>query len=102
VRGALPTLVVVVILAFVAVGGWIASRAVFFVASDDRGFVTVYRGLPYEGPIGLRLYERFYTSGVPASGIASDRRKAILDHRLRSRTDAADLVRQLELGRVAK
>ena len=79
-----------------------APRAVFFVAGNDRGFVTVYRGLPYDGPLGIRLYERFYTSGVPTVDLPGDRRKAILDHRLRSRTDAADLVRQLELGRVAK
>jgi len=101
-RGAAPTLVVLIILAFIAGGAWVASRAVFFVAANDRGFVTVYRGLPYDGPVGMSLYERFYTSGVPAAGVPGNRRKAILDHRLRSRTDAADLVRKLELGRLAK
>ena len=93
---------VLCILALVATGAWVATRAVFFIASNERGFVSVYRGLPYDGPIGIRLYERFYTSGVPAADLPRDRRKAILDHRLRSRTDAADLVRKLELGRVGR
>ena len=101
-RGAVPTLVVLCILALIATGVWVATRAVFFIASNDRGFVTVYRGLPYDGPIGIRLYERFYISGVPAADLPRDRRKAILDHRLRSRTDAADLVRKLELGRASR
>ncbi len=101
-RAAFPALVVLVILAFIAGGAWVASRAVFFVAANNRGFVTVYRGLPYDGPAGMSLYERFYTSGVPAADVSGNRRKAILDHRLRSRTDAADLVRKLELGRVAR
>lgn len=101
-RGAFPTLVILVILAIIAGGAWVATRAVFFVAANSRGFVTVYRGLPYDGPAGMSLYERFYTSGVPAGDVPGNRRKAILDHRLRSRTDAADLVRKLELGRVAK
>ena len=78
---------------------WIASRAVYFVGTDE-GFVAMYRGLPYDGPLGLSLYERVYVSGVPASEIPATRRPAILDHELRSRDDARDLVRQLELGRV--
>jgi protein phosphatase len=101
-RSLAPGLVALIVLAIIAGGAWVASRAVFFVASNDRGFVTVYRGLPYDGPAGVHLYERFYISGVPAAELPAGRRKAILDHRLRSRTDAADLVRKLELGRVVK
>ena len=49
--------------------------------------VTVYRGLPYDLPAGIHLYETYYVSGVPA---AADRRRSsdrLLDHRLRSRDD---------------
>jgi serine/threonine protein phosphatase PrpC len=95
-------LVVLVILAALVAGAWTASRAVYFVATDKHGFVAIYRGLPYDGPAGVRFYERWYVSGVPAAEIPGTRRKSILDHRLRSQHDASDLVRKLELGQVGR
>jgi protein phosphatase len=94
-------LVVLLILLPILAGGWIASRAVFFIGTDD-GFVTVFRGLPYDGPFGTRLYHREYVSGVPRSAVPPARRKKLLDHSLRSQEDARDLIRQLELGRIAR
>jgi protein phosphatase len=91
---------VLAVVAVIAAGGWIATRAVYFVGTDPSGFVTVYRGLPYQGPVGLRLYEPAYQSGVPAAEIPAARRRDILDHRLRSASDARDLVRKLELRQV--
>ncbi|MCW3064017.1 MAG: protein serine/threonine phosphatase, partial [Solirubrobacterales bacterium] len=83
-------------------GAWIASRAVYFVGTDRQGFVTIYRGLPYDLPGGVHLYERFYTSGVPAEIVPVARRKKLLDHTLRSRNDAESLVNQLELGKLSQ
>jgi serine/threonine protein phosphatase PrpC len=100
IRGLRPALVTIVVAAAILTGAWIATRAVYFVGAEREGFVTVYRGLPYEGPIGLRLYERMYVSAVPISELPAARRRALLDHRLRSREDAQDLVRKLELGQV--
>jgi protein phosphatase len=97
-----PALVVLAILAVVVGGTWAATRAVYFVGIDDGGFVTVYRGLPYELPAGLDLYERWYRSGVPVAELPPRRRRTLLDHRLRSRADASDLVRKLELGQVRR
>ena len=58
-----------------------------------RGFVTLYRGLPYELPPGIELYQRaYYVSGVPAARCSRRRRDDVLDHKLRSRDDAVDLV----------
>jgi protein phosphatase len=91
---------VVTIVALIAVGAWIGSRAVFFVGTNSNGIVTVYRGLPFELPGGIHLYENYYTSGVSASELPADRRKRILGHQLRSKSDASDLVRKLELGQV--
>ena len=93
-------LAVLTIVVLIGVGAWIGSRAVFFVGTNSNGIVTVYRGLPFELPGGIHLYETYYTSGVPASELAAERRKRILDHRLRSKSDASDLVRKLELGQV--
>ena len=95
-----PVLAVAAIVFVVAAGAWIATRAVYFVGTDEDGFVTVYQGLPFQGPLGTRLYDQAYVSAVPASDIPVSRRPAILDHRLRSQSDARDLVRKLELGQV--
>lgn len=98
-KGARPALAVTLVAGLLLAGGWIASRAAYFVGTN-RGFVTVFQGLPYELPGGVKLYQTEYTSGVPASELPTNRRKTLLDHTLRSRKDAADLVRKLELGQV--
>ncbi|MEA2185863.1 MAG: family protein phosphatase [Solirubrobacteraceae bacterium] len=82
-------------------GGYIANQAVYFVGSNDEGFVTMYRGLPYALPAGIKLYSVNYVSGVPMASLPAARAKRLVDHTLRSRDDAADLIRELELGRVA-
>jgi PPM family protein phosphatase len=93
---------IVVVLFLVGGGGYLASRQLFFIATDPQGIVTIYRGLPYQLPGGLNLYETFYVSGVPASLVPADRRRQLLNHQLRSQTDASNLVRELELGQLAK
>ena len=100
IRGVGPVLVVLAIAAVLGAGAWIATRAVYFVGTDSQGIVTIYRGLPYDGPGGVDLYQGYYKSGVPASELPARRRKSLLDHQLRSRDDATDLVRKLELGQV--
>jgi serine/threonine protein phosphatase PrpC len=101
-RRALKALAIALaILVPILAGGWVASRAVYFLGTNDEGVVTVFRGLPYELPAGLKLYETWYVSGVPARDVPPRRRASLLDHRLRSERDASDLVDQLELGRLS-
>ena len=83
-------------------GGYLASRQLFFIATDPQGIVTIYRGLPYNLPGGVHMYETFYVSGVPASIVPADRRGQLLNHQIRSQSDASNLVRELELGQLAK
>jgi PPM family protein phosphatase len=90
------------VLALILGGLWLASRAVYFVGTDSQGFVTIYRGVPYDLPFGIHLYEHFYTSGVPAEIVSPARRSKLLDHTWRSQNDAVSLVNQLELGRLAR
>jgi protein phosphatase len=71
---------------------------VYFVGQDDRGLVTLYRGVPYELPLGIELYEPQYVSSVPARTLTSTQRRRLLDHQLRSREEAARIVRNLERG----
>ena len=83
------------------VGGLYAlSRQVYFIGTNDAGLVTVYKGIPYELPLGIDLYEQDYASGMPARAIPDRRRARVLDHEWRSRDDAVDLVRALERGQL--
>ena len=92
---------VLIALAIVLAGLWTASRAVYFVGVDDAsGIVTIYRGVPYELPFGIKLYQRDYTSGVRLEQVSTARRATFTDHKLRSRDDAKNLVIELERGRL--
>ena len=94
--------VAVVLLAMVLGGFWLATQAVYFVGTDaDRGnTVTIYRGLPVDLPLGLKLYSRYQGSGVTLQSVPASRRKTFTDHKLRSKDDAENLVIQLERGQL--
>ncbi len=89
-------LLALAVLAGLAVGAVIGLRQVYFVGQDDRGLVTLYRGVPYELPLGIDLYDPVYVGSVPARTLSTQQRRRVLDHQLRSRDDAADIVRRLE------
>jgi PPM family protein phosphatase len=97
-RALLGGLAALVVMAAVVAGLYALSRQVYFVGTNDAGLVTLYRGVPYELPFGLELYEEQYASGIPARAIPASRRGRVLDHDWRSRDDATDLVRTLERG----
>jgi len=96
-----PSLFLASVLTVLVLALYFATQAIYFVGTDNRGFVTVFSGLPYELPLGVRLYSQYYVSGVPASTIPLPRRRTLLNHSLRSVNDASTLVRQLELGQIA-
>jgi PPM family protein phosphatase len=77
-----------------------ASQSVYFIGTNSRGLVTLFRGLPYRLPGNVALYSSDYVSGVAASTLAPSRRRALLDHSLRSEGNAAALIRSLELGQL--
>jgi protein phosphatase len=97
-RLVLSAFIGLVLVAAVLGGLYVLSRQVYFVGTNDAGLVTVYKGVPYELPLGIDLYEEDYASGMPARAIPSARRGRVLDHEWRSRDDAVDLVRALERG----
>jgi serine/threonine protein phosphatase PrpC len=90
-----------IVLFLIGGGGYIATRQLYFLGTNSQGIVTVYRGLPYDF-LGVRLWETFYTSGVPATLIPKDRRSAVLDDHLVSQTTASKLVMNIELGNISK
>jgi PPM family protein phosphatase len=93
---------ILVVVALIGAGGYLATRQLYFVGTNQQGIVTIYRGLPYNLPAGIRLYETFYTSGVPASLVPSDRRGGLFNNHLRSQSNATSVVMDLELGRISK
>ena len=100
-RAAVRMLLALALLAAVATGLYALSRQVYFIGTNDGGLVTLYRGVPYELPLGVELYEEEYPSGVPARAIPDRRRERVLDHEWRSREDAVDLIRALERGQLS-
>jgi serine/threonine protein phosphatase PrpC len=93
--------VTLVVLGLLASAGYLALQSVYFIGTNQRGLVTMFNGLPYELPGGLKLYSSDYVSGVSASTLPPAHRQDLLDHSLRSEADAAELMRQLELGQLA-
>jgi len=87
-----------IVLAGAVIGATAGLRHVYFVG-EDRGLLTLYRGVPYQLPFGINLYQSKYVSSVPVRGLTPVERRRLLDHQLRSRKDAADLIRRLEESR---
>jgi PPM family protein phosphatase len=95
-RTAAKALAVVAVLGGLAFGVWYGNRQVWFLGTDPAGRVALYRGLPYELPLGLRLYEERYASPIQTASLPPRRRDAVTGHHLRSRSDAASLVEEIE------
>jgi protein phosphatase len=91
---------VLIVLALIASAGYLALQSVYFIGTNDRGLVTLYQGVPFRLPGSLALYSSRYVSGVSASTLTPQRRQTMLDHSLRSESNAASLIRSLELGQL--
>jgi protein phosphatase len=96
--GALVALLAV--LALVGAGAYVALQSVYFIGTNARGLITLYRGVPFKLPGNLPLYSSDFVSGVSASTVPPARRRSLLDHSLRSEANAAALIRSLELGQL--
>jgi serine/threonine protein phosphatase PrpC len=89
----LATLLVLGALAF---GAWYGNRQIWFLGTDDGGRVALYRGLPYDLPLGISLYEKEYSSPLQTASLPPGRRDAVTDHDFRSQSDAESLIDDLE------
>jgi PPM family protein phosphatase len=92
--------VVVAVLALIGTGAYVALQSVYFIGTNSRGLVTLYRGVPFQLPGNVALFSSDYVSGVSASSLTPQRRRTMLDHSLRSESNAASLIRGLELGQL--
>jgi serine/threonine protein phosphatase PrpC len=89
-----------VVLGVLSSAAYLALQSVYFIGTNSRGLVTMFDGLPYRLPGNLALYSSRYVSGVSASTLSAERRRKLLNHSLRSESDAASLIRSLELGQL--
>jgi protein phosphatase len=87
---------VLVVVAAIAFGAWYGNRQVWFLGTDDAGRVALYRGVPYELPFGLELYEERYASPIQTGSLPPKRRDAVTGHDLRSRADAVSLIEDIQ------
>jgi len=94
--------VALVVLGSIAAGAYLAVQSVYFIGTNARGLVTLYRGVPYQLPGGVRLYRSDYVSGVSAATLSPVRRGTLLDHSLHSQAKASSLIRSLELGQLSE
>ena len=95
-KGVAKALLAVLVLAAVAFGAWYGNRQVWFLGTDDAGRVALYRGLPYELPLGVSLYEERYASPIQTGSLPAERQESVSGHSLRSRGDAVSLIEDLE------
>ena len=99
-KTAAKVLAVLVVIAGIGVAAVLGARQVYFLGIDEGGRVTLYRGLPYDLPLGVELYSEVYSIPVQAASIPEDRRDSLIDHDLRSRDDAISLLDDLEAAAV--
>jgi protein phosphatase len=93
--------VVIVVVGVVALGAVLATQSLYFIGTDSNGQVTVYNGLPYVLPGGLRLYTQYFVAGVTVAELSPLERGRLFNNQLRSQAAASKLVSQLELDRIA-
>jgi len=82
-----------VLVAVVAGGGVYGLSRANFIGVNDKGFVAVYQGVPWNLPFGIHLYREVYTSPLLAAELSRVDRRKLFDHTLRGRNDAEDVIK---------
>jgi PPM family protein phosphatase len=86
----------VAILALLGAGAVFGARQVYFLGVDEGGRMALYRGLPYDLPLGISLYDERYSSPVQFDALPPELQSNVTDHELRSHDDASSLIREYE------
>jgi serine/threonine protein phosphatase PrpC len=84
---------ITVALAAVAVWG---GRQIYFLGTDPGGRLALYRGLPYDLPLDIKLYSEVYAAPVQVASVPADHRESATNHTLRFHDDAVDLIKSLQ------
>jgi len=94
-RIVLRILVPALVLGALIAGGVYGVRQVYFLGSDSAGRLALYRGLPYDLPLGIHLYSEVYAAPIQVSSLPADRQTGATDHTLRGHDDAVSLLQDL-------
>ena len=66
-KTAAKVLAALLVIAGIGVAAVYGARQVYFLGIDEGGRITLYRGLPYELPLDLNLYNEVYSVPVQAA-----------------------------------
>ena len=94
-RRALKWAAVLVVIAAVVVGAVFGARSIYFLGTDGQGNVAVYRGLPYELPLGVDLYSKQFSIPVQVGTLSEERQRAVTGHDLRGKDNATSLINDI-------
>jgi serine/threonine protein phosphatase PrpC len=94
-RTALKVLAGLLVLAgIVALAVW-GARQVYFLGTDDAGRLALYRGLPYDLPLDIKLYSEVRSTPVQVDSLSAADQETATEHELRSKDDAESLLTDL-------
>jgi protein phosphatase len=98
VRRAASLIALLVVIGAIVFGATYGLRHAWFLGTDSAGRVTLYRGVPYELPFGIKLYEERYAAPVQTEALPERRKDAVTGHSVRSHADAVKLLEEIERG----
>jgi protein phosphatase len=98
VRRVAGLIALLVVIGAIVFGATYGLHHTWFLGTDDAGRVTLYRGVPYELPFGIKLYSEQYSSPVQTSALPEKRKDAVTGQSVRSRDDAVKLLEEIERG----
>jgi PPM family protein phosphatase len=98
VKRAAALLATLLVIGGIVFGATYGLRHVWFLGTDDAGRVALYRGLPYELPFGIKLWDERYAAPVQTEALPGRRQDAVTGHGLRSHADAVKLLEEIERG----
>jgi PPM family protein phosphatase len=98
IRRAASLLALLVVIGAIVFGATYGLRHAWFLGTDSAGRVTLYRGIPYELPFGIKLYTERYSAPVQTDALPEKRKDAVTGHSVRSHADAVALLEEIERG----
>jgi PPM family protein phosphatase len=101
VKRAAALVALLVVIGAIVFGATYGLHHTWFLGTDEAGRVTLYRGVPYELPFGVKLYTEQYSSPVQTEALPERRKDAVTGQSVRSRKDAVKLLEEIERGQGA-
>ena len=98
-RTAIAVVGVAALAVVLAAGALVGLRESHFIGADTAtGRVAVYQGVPFDLPLGVRLYHVVYESPISYATLTPRQRETLFDHTLRSESGAMKALHPYEVG----